>query len=638
MTTFVTSTIIKAVDKASGPFRKIDKQAQTLRRSLRGVTAASRQLTQAGQTMTRGITAPMTLLAGNSLRMATAFEASMNNVNSKLLDMTDTQRAQLESLAKELGIVTQFSASEAADAMGFLAQAGLDVNEILGATPRALELAAAGNISLAEAADIATNVMGGFRMEFDEAGNNFQRVADVMAATSASTNTSITEMAEGFRDAAPIAASFGLSIEETAAVMGQLANMGIKGSDAGTAFRNIVTTLVNPTGEAAAVIERLGVRQSELFTVNERGERVFKSFADIMQTLNERGATGADIMALFGRRAGPKMLALMGGSVEEIERLTNAIQNSGGAAERMAQIQMSGLPGLFKSLASAWEGFNIALTESGAFDPIIAAVQKLTLWLRELANTNPTLLKIAGTLGLIVAALGPIVLFLGLFGHAIVGIVTGLPLLIAGFALLKTGIVIATGAVWGFTVALLANPLTWIVLAIVAVVGALVWLAKNWDRVRAAFQNNTWMKVVFAPIFVTIELLHLAFSLLKAAWLKVSEFFRSINPFEWLASKVEGLIDLINKIPGIEIEGGSGSGGPGAAAGAQLEQETLAAYRAERARRQAELGREGVGVGGDLNLRIQVDQDGQVRAVGTDASRTTGVADVGTTMAGAGVL
>ena len=182
-----------------------------------------------------GFGAQIAITAGN-------FEAGMNRVEA-VSGATGEQFAALEQQAKDLGATTQFSASEAADAMGFLAQAGFEADEILGAMPGTLNLAAAANVDLATSADIASNVLSGYGLEVSELGH----ANDVLVATMTKTNTDLLQLGEAMKYAGPVASAAGVSFEGAAAAIGLMGNAGIQGSMAGTSLRGAISRILSPT-------------------------------------------------------------------------------------------------------------------------------------------------------------------------------------------------------------------------------------------------------------------------------------------------------------------------------------------------------------------------------------------------------
>jgi TP901 family phage tail tape measure protein len=293
------------------------------------------ELTSVGRSLTMGVTMPIMAVATASVMTGMTFEKSMKNVQA-VSGATGAQFDELSGLAKDLGRTTKFSASEAADGMGYLAMAGFDVEDIMKAMPGVLQLAAAGNMDLAQTADIASNVLTGYGMEASE----ITRVNDVMAATFTSANTDMAQLGEAMKYVAPVANSAGLKFEEVSAAIGMMGNAGIQGSMAGTSLRGAITRLLEPTGAAADTLNRLGIE-----TTDSAGNMV--PLVDIVRQLEESGATTADMMTIFGQRAGPAMAALVEQGADELLEFTEALEDSGGTAQRVADTQKEGRAGAF---------------------------------------------------------------------------------------------------------------------------------------------------------------------------------------------------------------------------------------------------------------------------------------------------
>lgn len=409
---FVASTIIKAGDAASAPLSRIQKKMDAVNRSMRQVRKTARGMRDFGARATRSITLPTVAASANALRISNNFQAAMNQTEARLTDASKAQIAMLRKRAKDLGRDTQFSATQAAQGMQFLAQAGLDADKIYSALPGTLNLAAAGAIEVADAADISTNIMSQFGMEFDAAGKNIERMGDVLALAAASTNTDILEMSEAMKQAGPVANAFGLDLEQTAAMVGILANAGIKGSDAGTGLKNMFSKLAAPSKKAADIMAELGIKQSDLFTQMENGQPVFKGASNMMDVFNKSGADAIDILEVLGLRGGPKTLAMFSQGSTAIQDLEQSLNNAHGAAQRMAEIQMQGSVGVFKRFASAFEGMNIALVESGFFDGVFKVMEGITKGMRHMAK-HPKLMKAIATGVATLAIIAPIIFTIG---------------------------------------------------------------------------------------------------------------------------------------------------------------------------------------------------------------------------------
>ena len=186
----------------------------------------------AGRALTLGVTAPLMTAAGAAIRTGMEFDSSMSNVYSLMtsLNLTQADMDELRQTAIRMGATTKFSASEAADAMGYMALAGWNNKQTIEALPGVLNLAAAANMDLAKASDIVTDTMTPFGMAASRAGE----AADVFAYAQANSNTTVEGLGEAMKYAAPTADAFGMTLQDTAAAMGVLANAGIKGSQGGT--------------------------------------------------------------------------------------------------------------------------------------------------------------------------------------------------------------------------------------------------------------------------------------------------------------------------------------------------------------------------------------------------------------------
>ena len=246
-------------------------------------------------------------------------------------------------LAKQLGSSTVFTAQQAGEAMTFLAQAGFSVNEILDATPGVLDLAAAAQLDLAQAADITSNVLSGFGL----AASEVNRVNDILVTTTNSANLNVEMLGESFKLVAPIAKSAGISINKAAGFIGVLGDAGLQGSMAGTQLKGVIAQLINPTAKGAAVMKRLGV---EVTKTEEGG-------LDLSATLKDLKAAGLstkDAFQLFGKIAATGAL-VMADATEKADELAIATEKVG-AASKQAKDQLNTLSGDIALLGSAWDG------------------------------------------------------------------------------------------------------------------------------------------------------------------------------------------------------------------------------------------------------------------------------------------
>jgi len=305
-------------------------------------------------------------LAIMSIKTAAGFEESMNKV-SAIGGHTGDVLLALENQARDLGKSTVFSASEAADGMTFLAMAGFDAQQTMASMPGILNLAAASSTDLATSADIASNILSGLGLKANKTG----KLVDVMAKATASANMNVIELGEAMKMASPMAEAAGLSMEGMTAVIGKMADAGIKGSLAGTSLRAGISKLLKPTSEMTEMLDMLGV------SINN-SDGSMRNFIDILQDLENAGAGATEMVTLFGMRAGPSLMAAMSEGVGGIKGLRAELQNAGGTAKKMADTQLQGLNGALKKLKSAWEELQIKFAKTGVLSALTKKVEELT--------------------------------------------------------------------------------------------------------------------------------------------------------------------------------------------------------------------------------------------------------------------
>ena len=336
----------RGMTRAQRSLRNFEKSTRRARGMVVGATGA----------MARGFAAlgaAATIAIADSIRVFADFETSMLRVKA-ISGATGEEFKSLSDLAKELGSTTAFTAREAAQAMGFLAQAGFEVGEVHQALPKVLSLAAAGQLDLAQAADITASVLRGFGLEASESG----RVADVLAAAASKSNTSVEGMGEAFKFAGPVASAMGVSLEETAAALGVLSNAGLKGSLAGTGLRMVLVKMGEDVAGAGGLTQAL-------------------------ETLNTDGVQAVvETMKQLDARAGTAAVALTG-QMGVLKQLHKEMQSVDGISDRMAETMLSGIGGSAVKTGSALEGLRIQIGETfegfgtGFFDELTRIFQTL---------------------------------------------------------------------------------------------------------------------------------------------------------------------------------------------------------------------------------------------------------------------
>lgn len=286
------------------------------------------------------------------------FEATLTRVGGVSRTLGTDSFDELAASARNLAASTEFTASEVGEAMKFLAMSGQSANTVLESTPKVLQLASAAMMDVAQAADIATNVMTGFGMTATELG----KANDVLFTTTTNSNTSMQQLGEAFKFAGPVAKSAGLTFEDTAATLGVLANAAFQSEMGGTALRGMMTKLLAPSGKASKIIKRLGID-----VVTATGQ--LKPMREVIDQLAKSGATTGELMQVFGQRAGPGVAALITQGVEAFDKLADSIDKGAGSAAKMAEANLKTLQGQLKILGSAFEELKITVGEG--FAPIL---------------------------------------------------------------------------------------------------------------------------------------------------------------------------------------------------------------------------------------------------------------------------
>lgn len=303
------------------------------------------------------------------------FEDGMARVQA-VTNATQAEFQKMEQEALKWGSNTRYTASEAANSLENLTRNGLSATQSAAALGPTLQLAQANTIGLAEAADITTNVMNGFGLEVKDMG----RVNDVLSSTAAHSATNISMLAEAEKNAAPFGHSLGQSIEEVNASLGVLADVGIKGSDAGTAIRMVLMGLASPTAKQQKAFKQLGVDISES---SLRSEGLTKTLEKLRDSGVMKAANSAELLGdIFGRRVAPQAMALLN-NIDGLKTKLDILNNSQGTTERMFKQSYSELSNSLYGVQSAWENLQITLGKT-TDNPLVTfteSIRKGILWI-----------------------------------------------------------------------------------------------------------------------------------------------------------------------------------------------------------------------------------------------------------------
>ncbi len=444
--------------------------------------------------------------------VAQRFAGEMNKSAGLMkIDLGGEEYQKLEKLAMDLGSSTQYSASQSAEAMGFLAMAGFDTNQILSALPGTLSLAAAGDMDLAKSADIASNIMTGMGIEAER----MQEVADKMSMAFTSSNVDLRMLGESFKYAGPLVQAAGIGFEEAAATIGLLGNAGIQGSQGGTALRGGLARLLNPTKAVTDSLEEMGLSLDQFVT----DEGKLNPMVDMLRALEESGANTGQIIKLFGVEAGPAFLALLKQGSGELEAFTGAIEDAGGMATEVQEKNMAGLGGSITSMESAVEGLQIAFAKSGVM---------------QLMDFTTDFM--AGIVGKIARLPSPI--------FAIVSALAGLVVAFGGLLTAGGGAAIALG-----TVATNIKQLQ-SVGGIPGLIGQLKALFGATKVITKLSAGN--LSTMFAPLLPVLGPIAIAIGAVAVAGLLIYKFWKPISTF--VQGFAKGFASAFEEITGISLE------------------------------------------------------------------------------------
>lgn len=329
---------VKAFDMATAPIRKI-------------FSLLSNPIMQAGAIIGVGFS------LNDMVDTYTEFEATMSKVQA-LSNATSSEMDALTKKAKEMGAATKFSGTESAEAFTYMAQAGWGVQDMLDGIGGIMSLAAADGLDLASVTDIVSNAVTAFGLK----ATDVQRFADVMAVASSATNTDVYNLGEAFKYVAPVAGAMKYSVEDVSLALGIMSNNAIKGGMAGTSLKTALANMAAPTDKMSGIMSKYNIS----LTDTQGNMKTLRGVLDNIRTglggLSEAEQTAA-ASTLFGKEAMAGMLAIVNTSEEDYRKLVEQIDNSSGAADKMAGIMQDNLKGAFEELGGAAENTKISWME-----------------------------------------------------------------------------------------------------------------------------------------------------------------------------------------------------------------------------------------------------------------------------------
>ena len=530
-------------------------------------------------------------LATAAVGVGSDFESGMTLVAATMGITTEEIAAgseefdKLQKAAKEAGATTQFSATQAAEALNYMALAGYDADKSIETLPTVLNLAAAGGMDLATASDMVTDSMSAL----GDAAGTTEGFVDKMAKTSQKSNTNVQQLGEAILTVGGTAKNLAGGVVEMNTVLGIFADNGVKGAEGGTALRNVILSLTAPTDKAKKQMEALGL---QVFDANENMRPLNETFNDLNGILGTmtQGEQTEVLNSIFNKVDLKSVNALLANSGERFDELSGYISDCDGAAADMAATMNDNLQGKVTILKSGLEGLGIAAYEKFK-TPLTNAVENITEVIGQLqtdltdGSLSGALEKIATGFGNmvekaseIVAAILPTLLeglgWIADNGETIVSVLAGIG---AGFAVFKVATLINTviTAMQGFkaamaaaqvvqalmNVTMAANPIILVVTLIAVLVAAIVGFIATNEDARAALVN-VWEAIKTAIGTVVEKIVTFFTETIPNAFNKVINFVKSnnwqglllllVNPFagafKLLYDNCEGFRNIINNL------------------------------------------------------------------------------------------
>lgn len=556
---FSVEAVFKAKDRMTAPVsrmqNRVGKFTRTAERGFKRLNNNVDKFTRGVKAGAQAVTVAAGISAAAFANVAAAgmdFEQTMVNAAVKFpgeIRKGTESFKELQSAARETGASTEFSAQQAASAIDFLAMAGFNAESSIAALPGVVDLATASNTDLATATDIASDSLGAFNLMTEDATQlqkNLARVSDVMAATTTSANVTMRTMFETVKEAGPVYTSAGQSMETLAALTGTLANAGIKGSKAGTALKGVITRLQAPTGEAAKVIERIGLQTHNADGSFRDITKIIGDFTKITGDMTDKQRAAA-VRTIIGTEAmaGFEVMTKAGG--EQLRAYRKELEGATGASSEMADVMRDTTKGSYNALKSAIEGVKISLFTMNQ-GPLKETIDKTTDWVR--ANEDLIAQNIGGFVKSVFDNLDSILAWIKNIG-------TAMAVLFVLNTVLKTFTAIMTAV----NLVMAANPVTLIVLGIMALTAAVVAAIYYWETWTSAVSGffdgiPMWAKVagvallaVMSPILALVA----AAALIHKHWEPIKTFFIGLwdgieSRFESGVAKIRELIESVAKV------------------------------------------------------------------------------------------
>ncbi|WP_433224466.1 phage tail tape measure protein [Microtetraspora malaysiensis] len=536
------------------------------------IQSAGSAMSQVGSNLTSKVTLPLVAAGAAIIKMGSDYQYQMARVKG-ITKASETDFKMLSDQAKDLGASTKYSATEAAEGMEYLAMAGFKPKEIYQALPAILNGASAANMDLGRTADIVSNIMTGYGLSADKA----TKATDILIKASQSANVDVEMLGESFKYGGSMAKMSGLTVTQAASAFALLGNAGLQGSMGGTALGAMLRSIQKPSAQAAAMQKKLG-----LSFMDSAGN--MKPFPEILKQLEKTTISAAQANILFGTEGARAYDGLISQGVPAFKTLDKELRNSAGSTQEFADLMNNTAKSGMQGFTSAIESLAIAISESGVLDVFTQILNKVSEFVRGLSGSESGILKWSFSIGLMVAAVGPLLKVFGslfgwvgkltgglvTFGAALANPASKLRVFAAGF-----GQAIAAAATFAGRMAVVAAQtiaslarmaaqaaiqlakVTAQFIAEAARAGA-VWLAQMakvaaqtivqfglmagravlWAATMAA----QWL-IAMGPVGWVIAAVGALVAVIVANWDKIKEW--TAAAWDWIWSKIKGVVDFI---------------------------------------------------------------------------------------------
>lgn len=489
---------LKALDGITGVFKKIESASGTLSNSAKkiGTSFAEAQertkgfrvsmekvgksITGVGKKMSIGVTAPLLAFGGFAIKTGIDFENAMENLEVRA-GLTGEALKEVAKSVDHIVTGTKFTSAQAVDGVNTLVKAGFKLQDAYKVLPNVIQLATANQMELGDAAKVTATVLRAYNLSI----NDSAKVNDLLTKTTSIANLDLLQLADALKQAGPLTSSMGMSLADTTGILAQFAQKNIEGAEAGDLLRKAIAKLVDPSNEAKKALVKLHISRSDILDSHNN----VRSFSKILELLSSKGANAAQVMDIFGNRLGPSLVPLVKDGAASMKDFISKLSGpaSMGEAARVAKIRLEGTGDQLEKFKASYQNFSKAVSDSGLLDAFGKLLDVATRFLDNLKEANPALLKWGTIIGVVAAALGPLLVGFGFF-------VTLIPKFVTGWALLKP-VFMAMSGIFSTT----ALSIGVIVAGFFAWASAIKTVVDNWKELKEFFtgtdrwDGNKWV-------------------------------------------------------------------------------------------------------------------------------------------------